>query len=214
MPQVFISYSAKDIDFAQLCMAKLEAENIDTWIDHGSIHGGELWRESIDEGIQSSEAVIVIISPNSYESPYVTYEWAFALGLGVKIIPILLNETESHPRLSTIHHFNFTNALSRPWGEFIEEVKRASNIVAPNESDHVPDQGAENDLQLAKDLILEYLDDNGYRMMSFERVRENIDQHYTNEFLAEVIAQNEHIFANARIRGGKPGLKKRPGANN
>lgn len=194
MPQVFISYSTKDLDFAQLCTAMLKAEDIDSWIDHGSIHGGDVWRESIDEGTQSSDALIAIISPNSNGSPYVTYEWAFALGLGVKVIPVLLKNAESHPRLSTIHHFDFTNPISRPWGELIEEVKRASTIIDPQRSSHNPDISKEYDLRIAKEQILEYLEENGFRMMSFERVRENIDHRYTNDFLAEVITRNNHIF--------------------
>ena len=91
MPKVFISYSSKDIDFAQLCSAMLKAEDIDSWVDHRSIPGGNRWRESIDEGLQSADAVIVVISPDSYESSYVTYEWAFALGQDVKVIPVMLN---------------------------------------------------------------------------------------------------------------------------
>lgn len=214
MPQVFISYSTKDVDFAELCIAKLKAEDIETWIDHGSIHGGDVWRESIDEGIQSSDVIIVIISPNSYDSPYVTYEWAFALGQGVKLIPVILHETESHPRLSTIHHFIFSNPTSRPWGELIEAVKRASTVRDPQPASHAPDENIDGDIQVAKEQILEYLEENGYRMMSFERIRENIDHRYTNDFLAKVITENRKILAKAKLRGDKAGVKKKLGANN
>jgi hypothetical protein len=214
MAIVFISYSSKDIDFAQLCSAMLKTEGIDTWIDHGSIHGGDEWRESIDEGIQSSDAVVVVISPYSNESSYVTYEWAFALGQDVKIIPILLKKTNTHPRLSTIHHFDFTNPLSRPWGDLIEEIKRSSDTSEAQPANRVPDLSVKADINDAKDRILEYLDEKGFRMMSFQRIRENIDHRYNDDFLAEVIAKNRHILLKAKLRGNKPGVKKAPGANN
>lgn len=213
MSHVFISYSIKDIDFAQLCEAKLKAGGIETWIDHHSMSGGELWRESIDEGIQSSDAVIVIISPNSNESSYVTYEWAFALGLGIKVIPIMLKETRLHQRISAIHHFNFTNPIARPWEDLVSAVRRANAMSIPKTSTAELDGSNAQDIQIAKQQILNYLNENAYRMMSFERVRENIDHRYTDDFLNAVITQNHDIFSTARLKGEKLGIKKKPGAN-
>ena len=39
-----------------------------------------------------------------------TYEWAFALGSGVPVLPLLLNSAEAdlHPRLRTLQYLDFS----------------------------------------------------------------------------------------------------------
>jgi len=222
MAHVFISYSSKDSDFGELCQLKLKDHGIEVWIDQGRLQAGDDWRLSIDEGIQSSDSLIVVISPNSAESSYVTYEWALALGLGVKIIPLLISPTTMHPRLEAFHYIDFTNARSRPWDTLIEKINKSAipQHTIPG-LDNSQDDGGQNDyttpntdrvlqdIHIAKNLILEYLDDNGFRMVSFERIRENIDHRYDNDFLMEVITNNIEVFKRAKLRGGKSGLKIR-----
>lgn len=208
MTKAFISYSTRDVDFAQLCQTKLEAAEIEIWMDQTAINAGDPWRESIDEGIQSSDALVLIVSPNSTDSAYVTYEWALAIGLGLKVLPVLLTKADKHPRLATLQHLDFSTPNSRPWDELIGAVKEASK---ERPADSKPDVDVENesDIGTAKELILGYLADNGFRMVSFERIRENIDSRYSNDFLMELIGKNAHILLPARLRGGKSGLKKR-----
>ena len=172
------------------------------------MHAGDDWRQSIDEGIQSSDALIVVISPNSAESSYVTYEWALALGLGVKIIPLLLATTKMHPRLEVFHYLDFTKSMSRPWETLVEEINKSVIPISQENDDNTTQQNfAQLDTSIAKDLILEYLNGNGFRMVSFERIRENIDHRYDNDFLMQVITNNLDIFRKAKLRGGKPGVK-------
>lgn len=125
MPQVFISYSEKDSIFAQLAKEKLEAEGIKVWLFEGDLHPGENWREAIDKGIFSSDVLMVILSPESSASSYVTYEWAYALGKGIKIIPIMLKETKAHPRLEPMQYFDFTNSKMMPWSNLVKEIKES-----------------------------------------------------------------------------------------
>jgi HEAT repeat protein len=67
------------------------------------------------------------MTPEAKASEYVTYEWAFALGAGIEVIPILLEPTELHPRLDALQHLDFSFRASRPWDKLIEHVKTLSN---------------------------------------------------------------------------------------
>src|SRR6266536_3200852 len=78
MQKVFISYSSGDSDFAELARLQLQQRGIEVWLDQGALHPGDDWRKSIDEGISSSDALIVVLSPRSSMSSYVTFEWAYA----------------------------------------------------------------------------------------------------------------------------------------
>ena len=84
MMKVFLSYARSDYFFAEMLSLKLKEERIELWRDLGQLRVGDDWRESVEKGIFESDAVVVALSDKSSESAYVTYEWAYALGLGKK----------------------------------------------------------------------------------------------------------------------------------
>lgn len=124
---IFISHNHDDADFAELLKLKLEKKGIKCWIDNERLKIGQDWREGIDVGIQNSIAVIAIMTPEARKSEYVTYEWAFAWGKGKKIFPIMLKQTQLHPRLESLQYLDFTNRISRPWDELINSIMKISS---------------------------------------------------------------------------------------
>lgn len=125
MPKVFVSYSTKNAVFADFVVLKLDALGIAVWLDAGDLRGGEEWRSSIDRGIAKSHAMIVILTPASCASSYVTYEWGFALGMKKKVIPILFEDCKVHPRLEAIQHLDFRDHRNAPWDVLASEIKDA-----------------------------------------------------------------------------------------
>lgn len=127
MQHVFVSYSHEDNDFAQLLRTQLQNAGIQTWLALDNLKTGEDWREGIDEAIKQSFAVIVIISPTSNESKYVTYEWALGYGFGIPIIPILYKllsaENTLHPRLETLQYEDFSPKNNRPWVRLVDRLR-------------------------------------------------------------------------------------------
>ena len=140
MAHVFISYKREDVDFAENVSSRLEREGFDVWAD-SKIAAGEEWRNAIDVAIKNSVSLIVIVTPEAKASEYVTYEWAFAWGIGIKVIPIMLRPTTLHPRLEALQYLDFTNIKSRPWDKLIEEVRadatrhtRGEGVISPSDS--------------------------------------------------------------------------------
>ena len=125
MAQVFISYKHDDGDFALILKDRIEQAGFDAWIDD-NVQAGEEWREMIDRAIRESMALIVILSPESVASEYVTYEWAYALGAGVPVVPVMLRQTSLHSRLDELHYLDFTNRRARPWTQLIERLESLS----------------------------------------------------------------------------------------
>jgi HEAT repeat protein len=126
MQHVFISFKHEDLDFAENVIARLEKGGFTTWADF-KIGAGDEWRNSIDLAIKNSFALIVIMTPEAKASEYVTYEWAFAWGVGIRVIPIMLRSTQLHPRLEALQHLDFTSGKSRPWERLIQEIRAASH---------------------------------------------------------------------------------------
>jgi hypothetical protein len=119
---VFISYNRADKDFAGLLMLQLEKAGIDTWMDNVGLRGGQDWSAEIDLAIKEASALIVIMSPDAKSSEYVTYEWAFAIGAGVPVIPIFYKPTELHPRLSRLQYRDFTQSVY-PWDDLVSDLR-------------------------------------------------------------------------------------------
>jgi CheY-like chemotaxis protein len=121
--KVFISYSSTNEDFADLVKEKLEKSGVDVWKASDKLLPGLEWRREIDTAIINSDIVLVIYDNESSISPYVTYEWAFALGNGKVICPLLVEECKMHPRIGVLQYIDFKDG-KRPWSTLINTITK------------------------------------------------------------------------------------------
>ena len=197
--KVFLSYSSDDVDFAEIVEGRLRAADIEVWRDQGELVAGEDWSDAIDQGIDWCDVVVLVLTRAAIRSSYVTYEWAFALGKGKRVIPLLREPTETHPVLDRIQNEDFTNHRARPWDRLVAAVNGVPVGVPAEPTDAAT---------VARDRVLAHLDATGYRMVSFERVRSRVDDGYDDEFLEGVIQRFPDEFRRARLKGGKPGMAR------
>lgn len=97
-PKVFISHASEDkdrfvIDFA----SRLRAQGIDVWLDRWEmLPGDSLVDKLFEEGIHSATAVVVVLSTNSVDKPWVREEINAAfvkhVAGGTKLIPVVLDD--------------------------------------------------------------------------------------------------------------------------
>lgn len=114
MSHLFISYKREDQYQLKALIRKLEENNIPYWYDK-AIGTGDEWRQSIDDALENAFALVVIVTAKSLKSPYVTYEWSWALGAGIKVIPLKFEDVAEdavHPRLSVIQLENCIEEIS------------------------------------------------------------------------------------------------------
>jgi len=69
-------------------------------------------------------------------------------------------------------------------------------------------RGYQSSEAIARVKILTYLETKNYRLVSFERIRQSIDNAYSDEFLNKVIAKYDNTFRHATLKGGKIGLAR------
>jgi TIR domain len=123
MATVFISYSHQNSDFAEVVQAKLQNKGHQVLMDE-IVRAGYRWQQKLDQAIQDSHAVVVIMTPDPRASEYVAYEWAFALGARVRVIPIEYEKTNFPTVLEGLHRLEFTNK-ARPRTLLLEELEKA-----------------------------------------------------------------------------------------
>jgi|GEM_PF-5212648 len=134
MAQVFISYKSEEVKFALQIKKRIESFGYDVWIDKELLRPGEDWREDIDLGIETSFAMVVIISKNALESKYMMYEFAYAKALRKQVIPIIYDEgieaSDFHPRLEGVQHIPFVKAdeIDEGYVQLSRELNRTGKV--------------------------------------------------------------------------------------
>ncbi len=222
MRNVFLSYATKDHYFADLAEIKLAEAGIVLWRDRSQLRAGADWQSGIERGIADCFAVLIALSANSAESSYVTYEWAYALGNGKTVIPMKLSECAVHPRLQTIQHLDFSVPGALPWESLVARIREVE-IGDGGEEGNDGDDGDGGDEPVrgpeaaaaAVDpdaahvkAILAYLNQRGYQMASFERLRTRLETKLSDEQFTRIIDNHRSVFRRATLKGGRPGLAK------
>jgi hypothetical protein len=126
MPTLFISYKRGTAGINPL-RERLKAARYRTWYDQDDIHVGDDWQQSIDQGIDHSDAVIVGLTPGACDSPYVKYEVERAQEQNKLIFPVkleALNEVIDLPKLnlSKTQFVDFTKAEPDAWNKALSRL--------------------------------------------------------------------------------------------
>lgn len=93
---VFISHATKDDGFVKKLRQSLENCKIPVWVDSRNLRGGSKLEPEIETAIRNAKHTLVVLSPNTVNSPWVRKEIKKSLEIekdhpdGYKTIPILL----------------------------------------------------------------------------------------------------------------------------
>lgn len=86
----FLSYSHRDVEIMRRVHADLMAVGLNIWTDESLVPGTLSWKNAIEEAIQNSLTLVVLLSPDSKHSDWVEKEIEYASACHVKILPILI----------------------------------------------------------------------------------------------------------------------------
>lgn len=127
MAQVFISYSSKDHNIANLTVALLEERGHRCWVAPRDIVPGTEWGQAIIDGINTAEVFVLVFSNNANTSPQILREVERAVNRGVPIIPFRIEDVMPEGSLeyfmSVPHWFD---ALSPPVEDHLD---RLANVI-------------------------------------------------------------------------------------
>jgi WD40 repeat protein len=105
--KIFISYSRKNIDFAEKLAAALKTWGAETLIDSNDIYALEDWWTRIQILIRQADTMIFIISPDAIASKVCPREIAFAASLNKRLAPIVYRRVELDKVPQEISQLNF-----------------------------------------------------------------------------------------------------------
>lgn len=105
--RLFISYSRKDSRFARKLARALEALGADVWIDTQDIEAGAAWTDEVQRGLDRSQVMLLVLSPDAMESKYVTAEWLYFVEQNKPLIPVLHRPTVLNFQLRPLQYVDF-----------------------------------------------------------------------------------------------------------
>jgi formylglycine-generating enzyme required for sulfatase activity len=105
--KVFISYSRKDLDFAQRLVSALEARGLAPKIDTRDLPRLEDWRRELLGFIREADAVVFIVSPRSISSLVCEWETEHVAKLNKRLAPIVLERVSDDRLPNAISRINY-----------------------------------------------------------------------------------------------------------
>jgi hypothetical protein len=137
-PKVFLSHSSQDKEFTDRLVVDLEKAGVDVWYDRWEIRAGDSIVSKINAGLKDSDYVLVVISPNSVGSPWVTLEINAALieSLGNRssyLLPVLLADTDLPPVLRDRRYADFRRDYEGGLREVLDVLVQEDTPVARGE---------------------------------------------------------------------------------
>src|ERR1700748_3466457 len=122
-PRVFISYSSLDFAKADMIRAAIEAAGITCWIAPRDLSPGSQWGAGIVDGIEASEAVLVVFSQSANDSPQIAREMEQAVSRRKQLIPVRIEDVmPTQDMLYFLGVSHWFNAFAQPLPTYLPEI--------------------------------------------------------------------------------------------
>ena|SRR5438445_8103651 len=94
-PQIFISHAAdEDKKWLRRFAAALQELGANVWLDEFELQAGEPVREPLEKALRGSDIIVSVVSQESLKRPNFYFEIGAAVGMGKRVVPILLKGVE------------------------------------------------------------------------------------------------------------------------
>lgn len=153
-PKVFVSHASEDKDrFVRTFAAQLRAKGIEAWVDEWEIYPGDSLVQKIYEaGIGAAQAVLIVLSHNSVNKPWVKDELDISIKRkieeGMRIIPIVLDDctiptalkATLHVKIPDLDHFDtqLSSIVDTLYGHSKKPALGSAPIYIQNPIEQIP----------------------------------------------------------------------------
>src|SRR5260221_9457655 len=130
MSHLFISYTHADKPHLDQLVEWLRANDFsdnEIWYDK-QIAGGNNWRDEITSALNEAFVVVVIVSAHSVKSIYCTFEWAYAMGQGIPIMPLVFDDVNISDVPTPLVSKQFTSCLETIPPYLKEQLNRLKTV--------------------------------------------------------------------------------------
>jgi len=135
-PNIFMSYSRREVGFVDQLTGRLEKEGYKVWLDYRTLVPGTPWKEQIDAGLEDSDTVILVVSKESIASKYVELEWRHFLDMKKRLILAIFEAVDLPKELEVYEWVDFRGSFNKGMKELVSQLEQ------PVDEEHsVPESG-------------------------------------------------------------------------
>jgi len=132
--QVFVSYKSEYRDFARKVRDQLRGWGYETWFDMDNIPKGAYFRHAIQEGLDTSDVLVSVITPEAQNSREVMAEVDYFLSQNKPLVPLKRGDFKLLYIFITIQYIDFTRDEAEAFADLhkrLAELAAAESPAAP-----------------------------------------------------------------------------------
>jgi hypothetical protein len=135
-PNIFMSYSRREVGFVDQLTGRLEEEGFQVWLDYRSLIPGSPWKTQIEKGLDDSEVILLVVSKESMASKYVELEWRRVIQEDKRIILVILEAVDLPEVLEKYEWVDFRGNFEAGIRELVGQLE-----IPVQEEHPVPETG-------------------------------------------------------------------------
>lgn len=131
--QVFLSHSSEDTDLIRRITDELKRAGMDVWDDTREIWPGDNWAQMTSQALEESQAMVVLLTPESIDSKWINWNIGFALGniaYKQRLIPVLVGDPNRFSKEQIPWIFKHLKVINLPdQGKNDENIKQIADAI-------------------------------------------------------------------------------------
>src|SRR5579864_2375775 len=133
---IFISYARGDSAFVDRLESDLGQQGFDTWVDRHGLEAGSKWRRELQDAIDRSQVLLVVLSPDAAVSEYVQMEYSYAADEGKVVIPLYYRSCKVPMDLRDIQWIDFQQNYETGLTALLRTLRREGGTDASFDDRH------------------------------------------------------------------------------
>jgi hypothetical protein len=123
-PNIFISYSRREVGFVDDLTQSLETNGFKVWLDYRSLVPGTPWAVQIDQGLAETEVIVLVVSKASLASKYVEMEWRRVLTEKKRVILAIFEAVDLPKELEPFEWVDFRGNYKKALAELFSQLEK------------------------------------------------------------------------------------------
>lgn len=129
--QVFVSYKSEYRDFARKVRDQLRDWGYETWFDMDNIPKGAYFRHAIQEGLDTSDVLVSVITPEAQNSREVMAEVDYFLSQNKPLVPLKRGDFKLLYIFITIQYIDFTRDEAEAFADLHKRLAELAAVESP-----------------------------------------------------------------------------------